>query len=120
MEIAFLGYKVIYAEYAAAVVLAIALGLVLLFRSPSGWQLLLGIYLICLGINYVPMWVYTIQIGNRQNARAEIADELAESGKQKTMSRYRYVSLFLLLPLVVPVLAVAYERSRSHNLSNSR
>lgn len=113
MEIAFLGYKAIYAEYAAAVVLAIALGLVLLFRNHSEWQFLLGIYLICLGINYAPMWVYAILIGNRQNAQAEITTELAELGKQKIASRYRSVSLLLLFPLVVPILAAVYELSRA-------
>jgi hypothetical protein len=34
------------------------------------WQVALGIYLICLGINYVPMLANTVLIGNKQNAEA--------------------------------------------------
>ncbi|TAM83964.1 MAG: hypothetical protein EPN47_03920 [Acidobacteria bacterium] len=116
IDIALLGYKLIYAEYLVGVVLGLSFGFFVLGRSQSMWHRALGVYLVCLGANYVPMLIYTIAIGSRQNAQAEIADELAESGQQRTMSRYRKVSLFLLVPLMAPVLAVIYEVRRSRSI----
>lgn len=117
IDIALLGYKVVCAEYAVGVVLALALGIFVLFRSHSIGQFGLGAYLVCLGINYVPMLIYTIAIGSRQKARVEMADELADWGKKSAMSRYRRVSLLLLIPLAVPILACFYERSRANQMS---
>lgn len=102
IDIVFLGYKLVFAEYAFGVLFSIALGIFVLFRGHSVWQVMLGTYLICLGINYVPMLAYTVSIGSKQNAQAELADELTE--KRKAMSRYRRLSVLLLVPLLVPVL----------------
>lgn len=44
IDIALLGYKLIFAEYAAGVILAIVLGLFVIFRSQSVWQVALGVY----------------------------------------------------------------------------
>lgn len=117
IDIALLGYKLVCAEYLVGVVLGLSLGSLVLVRSQSMWHLALGMYLACLGVNYVPLLIYTIAIGSRQNARAETGNELAESGQQRTMSRYRRVSLLLLVPLVVPALAVIYEVCRSRSAS---
>jgi hypothetical protein len=104
IDIALLGYKFVVAEYAVGVLLSIALGLFVFFRSHSFWQVALGSYLICVGIDYVPMLAYAVAIGSRQRAQAEIADELTE--KRRAMSKYRRISLLLLIPLLVPVLAL--------------
>jgi hypothetical protein len=118
IDIALLGYRLIYAEYLAGVVLALALGIFILFRSHSIGQYAFGAYLACLGINYVPMLIYMIAIGSRQNAQAEIADELADLGKlKKAMSMYRRVSLLLLVPLAAPILAFVCERSKANDIS---
>ena len=53
IDIAFLGARLIIAEYAIAVLVAPALGVLTLVRGGSYWQLALGLYLILLGINYV-------------------------------------------------------------------
>ncbi len=108
IDIAFLGYRLIVAEYAAGVFLSLALGAFALFRSHSFWQVVLGVYLMCLGINYVPMLIHALAIGNREKARAQIADELDE--RQTAMSKYRRQSLLLLVPLLVPVLAATQRR----------
>lgn len=102
IDIVFLGYKLVFAEYAFGVLFSVSLGIFVLFRGHSVWQVVLGAYLICLGINYVPMLAYTVSIGGKQNAQAELADELTE--KRKAMSKYRRVSVLLLVPLLVPVL----------------
>ncbi|MGI9069841.1 MAG: hypothetical protein ACR2JB_00575 [Bryobacteraceae bacterium] len=111
IDILFLGYKVIVAEYVVGVAFSLALGLFVLLRSHSFWQVALGAYLICLGINYVPMLAYAIAIANRQNAQAQISHELIEV--RKAMSKYRRQSLLLLVPLLVPILA-ASQKLKSH------
>jgi hypothetical protein len=108
IDVALLGYKLIFAEYAAGVILAIGLGLFVIFRSHSVWQIVLGLYLICLGINYVPMLAYTIAIGNRGRAQEEIADELIDRGR--ATSKYRRQSLVLLVPLLAAALALRPKR----------
>jgi len=107
IDIVFLGYKLVFAEYTFGVLFSIALGIFVLFRGHSVWQVVLGTYLICLGINYVPMLAYTVSIGNKQNAQAELAVELTE--KRKAMSKYRRLSVFLLVPLLAPILAARGE-----------
>jgi len=108
IDIALLGFKVIFAEYALGVLFSLALGVFALIRSHSLWGAALGIYLIGLGINYVPMFAYAVSIGGKHNAQTELGDELLE--KRKAMAKYRRLSLLLLVPLLVPIPAVARER----------
>jgi hypothetical protein len=104
IDIAFLGARLIIAEYAIGVLVAPALGVLTLLRGGSYWQLALGLYLILLGINYVPMLAYAVAIGKGRSAQAEIRDELSD--KSRAMAKYRRQSVFLLVPLVVPIAAL--------------
>jgi len=104
IDIAFLGSRFIIAEYAIGVLLSVALGVLTLLRAVSHWQLALGLYLILLGVNYVPMLVYAVAISKRGSAHAEIDDELTD--KRRAMAKYRRQSLFLLVPLVVAITAL--------------
>jgi len=79
-------------------------------RGHSFWQHILGLYLISLGINYVPMLVYAVAIKRGKSARAEISDELKD--ERRTMAKYRRQSILLLVPLLVPILALAQERGK--------
>jgi hypothetical protein len=110
IDIAFLGYKFVLAEYAIGVFFSAALGLFVLFRGHSFWQICLGIYLICLGINYVPMLAYTVSLANKEGARGELGDELTD--KPGAMAKYRRQSLLLLVPLVAPILALIHRRAK--------
>jgi len=107
---AFLGPTLIIAEFAFGVLLSIALGTFILLRAHSFLQYVLGFYFVSLGLNYMPMLLYALQFKNRENAHAEIADELND--KPGAMARYRRQSIFLLVPLVVPLVAL---RSRKRN-----
>ena len=104
IDIAFLGARLFITEYAIGVLVAPALGVWTLLRGGSYWQLALGVYLILLGINYVPMLAYAVAISKGQSAQAEIGDELGD--KRRAMARYRRQSAFLLVPLVVPITAL--------------
>src|SRR5882724_9879173 len=93
IDIVFLGYKLVVAEYTVGVFFSTALGLFVLYRSHSLWQVALGIYLIALGINYSPMLAYTLSIANEESARAELGSELSD--KAAAMCKYRRQSIFL-------------------------
>jgi hypothetical protein len=110
IDIVFLGYKFVLAEYAVGVFLSAALGVFVLFRGHSFWQVVLGIYLICLGINYIPMLAYTLSIANKESARAELAGELSD--KAGAMAKYRRQSLLLLVPFAPPTLAIIQRQAR--------
>src|SRR5258708_19249435 len=77
--IVFLGRQLIIAEYAAGVFFSAAVGLFVLLRGHSFWQTVLGIYLICLATNYIPMLLHALAISTQQNARVEMADELTKT-----------------------------------------
>jgi hypothetical protein len=104
IDVAFLGDRFVVAEYAVGVFFSAALGLFVLFRGRSLWQVALGIYLISLGINYIPMLAYTLSIANKESALAELGAELSD--KAGAMSKYRRGSLLLLVPLAAPILAI--------------
>jgi hypothetical protein len=110
IDIVFLGSKLIIAEFAGGVILCAVLGMFVLFRGHSFWQHILGLYLISLGINYVPMLVCAVAIKRGKSARAEISDELKD--ERRTMAKYRRQSILLLVPLLVPILALAQERGK--------
>ena len=112
IDIYFLGHAVVFVEYACGVLLPISLGVFALVRSHSVWQSGLGVYLACLGINYLPMFSHMISIANKKNAQAELGDELID--KKKAMVKYRRRSLFLLVPLLPPLLSlIGPRRARS-------
>jgi len=93
------------------VLLCVALGTFVLFRGHSFWQLALGLYFIALGINYVPLLACAVAITRGQSAHAEIDDELND--ERRAMAKYRRQSILLLVPLLVPILALAWERRKA-------
>jgi len=107
MDIAFLGPRVILAEFSIGVVGSLALGLLTLLRGHSGGAVALGFYLLLIGINYIPLLLYAIRIVHLGRASDEIADE--QASKHGMFRKYRRQSLLLLVPLAVPMLALARE-----------
>ena len=113
LDITFHGPKLILGEFAFGVFFTGALGFPLAyagfvighFRVP--WAPLLGCYLLLLALNYVPLLLYAIGIVRRRSAQEEVAFELAH--KERYARKYTVQSLLLLLPLVVPILAIYQE-----------
>ena len=118
LDIAFLGPKLILAEFGVGVFLSAAIGLATLKRSQSTWHVLLGGYLLSLALNYVPLLLYAIAIVHRQSAQQEVTHEVAD--RDRSFRRYRRQSLLLLVPFAVPVLAVAQERQKAQEARLSR
>jgi hypothetical protein len=101
IDLVFLGPKIIITEFSAGVCLSTALGVFVLVRGHGSLsQTVLGLYLISLGVNYIPMLVYAIAITRAKTARLELGNEL--DNKRLAMKKYRRQSLWLLVPLVVP------------------
>ena len=110
LDIAFLGPRVILIEFTAGVLLPVALGSLTLARAGSLSGTLFGVYLITLGINYVPLMIYAVSIVRAGSASAEIADESHD--RARMFRRYRRQSLLLLVPLVVPFASAIQEWRR--------
>jgi hypothetical protein len=111
IDIVYLGWKFVITEFAIAVTLCPALGAFVLLRRQSGFQLGLGLYLIALGINYLPMLLYAVAIAKQRSARVELGEELND--KRRAMAKYRRQSIALLIPLLVPAMVVWQERRRA-------
>lgn len=111
LEVLFLGPALVLTEYACGVFLSAALGVFVLVRGHSSWQTLLGIYLVCLGISYVPLLIHAISLRREQDARQEIAGELSDT--RNAFSSYRTQTLLLLVPLFVPILALVQTQRGS-------
>lgn len=117
VDIAFLGSRLILAEFSIGVFGSLALGLLTLLRGHSVGATALGFYLLFIGINYIPLLLYAIIIVRLDSARDEIVEERAN--KQGTFRKYRRQSLLLLVPLAVPILALARELHRNTSKERS-
>jgi hypothetical protein len=116
IDLIFLGPMVIITEFSAGVFLSAVLGIFVLVRgNQSLAQIVLGLYLISLGINYVPMLNYAIRISRAKSARAELGNE--PDDERVAMAKYRRQSLWLLVPLIVPLMALAQSRKPQSNNS---
>jgi hypothetical protein len=65
---------------------------------------LFGVYLITLGVNYVPMLFHAIDLVRKGSARHEISEVATD--RQRLFRKYRGQSLWLLVPLVAPIVAL--------------
>ena len=114
IDLIFLGPKVIIAEFSAGVFLSSVLGIFVLVRGHHSLaQIVLGLYLISLSINYVPLLNYAIRISRAKSARAQLGNELDD--KRVAMAKYRRQSLWLLVPMIVPIMALAQSRKPQSN-----
>ena len=114
LDIALHGAPLILVEFGAAIAIGAALGVWLtstaipVSQGAALFRLVLGAYFLCVAINYVPLLLYGIAVVRRGSARQETAAELAEKDG-RSARRYGTQSLLLILPLVIPALALAQE-----------
>ncbi|HEY0786512.1 MAG TPA: hypothetical protein VGD62_11615 [Acidobacteriaceae bacterium] len=114
IDLALLGPWLILPEFALGVAGPWVLGaLTLRMAGRHGWPAgltLFGLYLVSLGVNYVPMLLHAVGLVRSRGARQEVAEELED--RPAAMRRYRRQSMWLLAPGVVPVVALR-QRGRS-------
>jgi len=108
IDIVFFGYTFVLAEYVCGIVIPIGLGILTLLKGYSAGKAAIAVYLISLGIDYVPMLIYTISIANCQRARAELREELTE--QPGAMVKYRKRAILLLVPFFVPIVAISRRK----------
>jgi hypothetical protein len=109
IDLALLGPKFVIAEFVVGVVAGLGVGWLVLARGHGSKSLVLGLYLLSLGLNYVPMAWCAVDLTRKGVAIAEIEDELKDRGR--AMRKYRRQSLWLLVPLVTVVMAFVGDRS---------
>jgi ABC-type spermidine/putrescine transport system permease subunit II len=115
LDIVFHGTRFILVEFLVAVVVPgviAALGFFAFFRNPahSITQLFLGCIMLWIAMNYITLLLYTVSIIRGKSAEREVAFELEH--KDYYARKYSRQSLLLVLPLIVPVLAVIQEIQR--------
>ena len=90
-----------------------ALSLWSAIRLPArgiSWQFILGVALLWIALNYVPLLLHTIDLAKRGSARQEAAFEL---GRPELVRRYGLLQLWILVPLAVVVFAIAQRGTRA-------
>jgi len=104
VDVVFIGPRLILAEFLIGVFGPLGLGVLTLVRTHSIAGTVFGAYLLLLGANYVPLLLHAISLVRSGTAHQEIANE--QSDKHRMFRKYRRQSLLLLVPLVVPILAI--------------
>lgn len=121
VDLHFLGPKIILAEFGLGVAGLAVVGWFTLHagmhREHGAWLIAWGLYMLGLGINYVPLLLYAIGIARRGIAQEGIADELGN--RRAAACKYRRQSLFILIPLVVLVCAIMQELQRRRGAYSS-
>lgn len=106
-------------EFGLAVFGFISIGLLVLIHSQ--WQglypILSGSALIGIGLNYVPLLFYAINIVRRKSAEEEAAYELEH--RKIEMGRYTIQSLLLIIPLIILAISL-YQEWQRHTKSNKQ
>ena len=116
LDMAWLGTRLVLAEYALGVVLPAALGTLFLglglarhaelYHWPVLGAVLGGIWLLTIAANYVPLFLYAVVL-----ARAGTVQEEAQAARPH-IRRYVLQQALILVPLSVLALSVAQEQGR--------
>ena len=110
LDMAWLGTRLVLAEYALGVVLPAALGALSLGLGIARhaelyqWLVLGGIWLLTIAANYVPLFLYAVAL-----ARAGTVQEEAQAARPH-IRRYVLQQVMILVPLLVLALSVAQEQ----------
>jgi hypothetical protein len=112
LDIVFHGSRLILVEFILGVVVPGAIGgfsFFAFFRNPAHpfAQVFLACVLSWIAINYAPLLFYAVSIIRGKSAEREVAFELEH--KDYYGRKYTTQSLLLVLPLVVPALAIIQE-----------
>lgn len=111
VDMAWLGPRIVVAEYALGVILPLALGAFTLrstLSSSNGltWQTFFGFWLVTIAVNYVPLLLYAVSIARAGTVEAEGRPEIANA------RRYGVQQAIILVPFLVAVIAAIQERRR--------
>ncbi|HUH97698.1 MAG TPA: hypothetical protein VLZ89_10090 [Anaerolineales bacterium] len=108
VDMAWLGTRVIVTEYALGVILPFLLGLLSLrsgLRDPkiSNGEIILGIWLVTIAANYIPLFIYAVLIAKAGTVKEEGQPEIANA------KRYGIQQIIILVPFLVVIAAIVQE-----------
>lgn len=101
LDIALHGSKFILVEFGFGVIFALILGLYSLKSYPP-----LGWYIIALGLNYVPLLIYAINITKMHSAKTESKDDLSN---RKRVISYSIRQFVIFIPFSTILLSIYQE-----------
>jgi hypothetical protein len=104
IHVATLGPTFAISNFAGSALLCLSLGAVILWRANSFQLFTFGFYFVSLCINYAVMLHYALELNTRESVHSEISVELNK--ERGAMAEYRRQSIYLLLPIVVPIVAL--------------
>ncbi|MDQ6637830.1 MAG: hypothetical protein M3Y62_08615 [Candidatus Dormibacteraeota bacterium] len=88
-------------------VLSVALG-VRLLKYGLNWQLFLGLGLLSVGVNYLPLVIHGLDLARRGTVREEAGLDTSPDAAR----RYTVLQLWLLVPFALVALALAQRSQR--------
>ena len=110
LDIILHGRPFILTEFGLGTLLAIVLGLQLIYSGSSSGDaasLAVGAYLVLIGVNYVPLLIYAIIISKKNSAENEAESEIQQK------SNYNKQQFLILIPLLVFLITVVQELKRN-------
>jgi hypothetical protein len=107
LDMAWLGAAITIAEYLIGVLGCAAFGL--LAVQGEGWVALVGVWLLAISCNYVPLLLHAVSFALRPQGRPQRKE--LESWSREEMGRYRVRQLLILVPLAVIVLDLIQRRA---------
>jgi hypothetical protein len=109
VELTHLGWRLVLAEYALGVAGAAGLGVLTLMGGQTTGGTLFGIYLVGVGLNYVPLFAAALAL-SRDDAERERPLRSDAPERPELFRKYRRQSLWILVPLAVVVAALSRRR----------
>jgi len=105
VDMVWLGARVIIAEYFLGVIFPLFLGWISIRAGqshpvPIVWETALGFWLVSIGVNYIPLFIYAVLISRAGTAKEEGQPELAHA------KRYGVQQIIILIPFLVGVVAL--------------
>lgn len=116
IDMAFNGPTLILFEFIAGIILCLGPGITILsliffaHKSYPFWLLLLGFALTWVGINYIPLFIYAIDIFRHKSALTETAYERKHVEQYKR--KYNIQQLWIFVPFAIVILTLIQERQR--------
>jgi hypothetical protein len=107
LDIALHGSKIILLEFGLGTPAIILFGSWLMLSGPF---FILGLYLVLIGLNYVPLLLYAITIARKGSAKTEV-EGLAND--KHYIRKYGLQQLMILVPLAILIIALVQETTHS-------
>jgi hypothetical protein len=111
VDMAWLGAKIIIPEYVLGILGPFVLGVIsirsgLSIQTPISWVTVLGIWLVSIGVNYIPLFIYAVIIARAGTVKEEGGPEIVNA------KRYGVQQAMILVPFLVAIIAIVQEQSK--------